>query len=361
MNQTKQTSANKKAQVTLFIIVGLIILIILGVAWYYFSDQTQIEDKQSENYQIKHQVEVYVQECLEQILIPGLYLFGYQGGRFYEDQEFKQPAIFEKNLLTQERVLPYYVIEGQKTMPTLVEMQDQLANYVEKNLPLCTDWSEFTAQGIVIQEKGPQAQAFIKKDEVTIAVNYPVQIITEEGEQMLGSVAKTLPFRLGQILEIAEKMSNLIAVEPEKSHLSDFMKLNQIYDVMISIVAYDEESTAYSIYDEKTKLDHKAPFIFWFAAKNTMDTRQSRMNTAPRIKNLKDFTLKKSVKFEYELEAFDKEGDAVLFVSNNPEIPIQPDGTFSFTPQTKGRKTVMIRATDTRGLSTEKRAIFYVE
>ncbi|HIG95837.1 TPA: hypothetical protein HA249_03010 [Candidatus Woesearchaeota archaeon] len=361
MNQTKQTQANKKAQVTVFIILGLILLILVGVAWYYFSDQTQVEDKQSENYQIKHQVEVYVQECLEQILIPGLYLFGHQGGRFYDDAEFKQPAMFEKNLLTQERVLPYYVIEGQKTMPPLVEMQEQLAHYIEKNLPLCTDWGEFTAQGIVIQEKEPRAQAFIKKDEVTIAVNYPVQIITEEGEQLLGALSKTIPLRLGTILEIAEKMSNLIAVEPEKSHLSDFMNLNKAYDVIISIIAYDEESTAYSIYDEKTKLNNKAPFIFWFAVKNTISERQSRSNTAPRIKNLKDFTLKKGVKFEYELEAFDKEGDAVLFVSDNPEIPINPDGIFSFTPQIKGRKAVVIRASDTRGLSTQERAIFYVE
>jgi len=85
------THKNKRSQITLFIIIGLVILMIFGVSIYFVSltksSKTKEESQKilTETIQIAG-IKAYVEECLDQSIEEGLLLLGKQGGKIYEHQ-----------------------------------------------------------------------------------------------------------------------------------------------------------------------------------------------------------------------------------------------------------------------------------
>ena len=360
---TTTNKHNKKAQITAFIIVGIIIMALAGMAFYFYGDAFK-KDYMPDGTLTGKEVQGFVESCLKDVATPGLYLMGHQGGKLFREEEFGPPEFQMQHLLTEERVIPYYLINGQNVMPSTEHMEQFLGQYIEENLKTCTDFSGFIKQGMLVEKGEVDATVTFTKNNVHIEALYPVTLTEKPGSPLektylTRNFKADLPVRMGELLDIATYMTELAKAEPEKAHMPEFMELNEDHNVMITILPYDEEATVYSIYDPKSVIDD-APYMHWFAVKQGMG-RQGNINTAPEFTNLKDFTLAVGKRFEYVLDYEDSEGDAVAFTSNHPVIRPNPEGVFNFTPTAAGRAVVTITARDSRGKQTNEKAIFVVE
>ncbi len=351
----------KRGQLSTFVVVGIVLLIVSAL--WLFSQAESVQRPEGQEVPLQTEiVENYVQDCVQEVTTPGVYLIAYQGGRYYQDNEYAQEGFEDANLVTFERALPYYLINSEKTGLNKAKLEVELAQYVNDNLPLCTDFSAFFKEGIVITEGVPKTKATLAKDRVLFEITYPLDLSIEENTYAIEKFRYEVPLRLEALHAIAEKIASIIQEDPSTAHFPELLALNNKHTVMISVVPFDDEATAYSIYDDKEEfwIDGK-PLIFWFAIKNSAGKENVKANTAPSIVNNKDFVLRKDVPFMYTLKATDAEGDLVTFRPSNNQIPLQASGLLNFTPTKTGTFGITITATDSRGLATEVQSRFIIE
>ena len=77
----------KKAQVTIFIIIGLVVVIATAFFIYNYSNKKIMDFSEQEDSNIKElsPVKVYVEEAMQKLLVEGLFLISKQGGKVYDD------------------------------------------------------------------------------------------------------------------------------------------------------------------------------------------------------------------------------------------------------------------------------------
>ncbi len=149
---------NKKGQVTLYIILGLIILItaitIISLSNYVI--KTEFE-KEQESVQVIEQfkpVKNYLDSCISEIALEGAELIGLQGGYIIipDDNLPVNPVIPFSNKLdffgNNKLQVPYWFYETangiqKQQIPSLQDMEKQLADYINLNVNDCLN--NFTA------------------------------------------------------------------------------------------------------------------------------------------------------------------------------------------------------------------------
>lgn len=354
----------KRGQVTVFIILGIILLIIASL-WFYYQ-RAAIPSATVEAPDAK-KIQLFVEDCIRETAVPGVYLLGFQGGELYSTLTGSEPdaEIVAKNLITQQRGLPYLMINGRK-MYSLTELKDRVSQhfstYLNQNLPVCADFTPFMEQGLFIDEQPPATETKISPTAIHFDVTYPIDVTQEETNFQVTRFRAEISSRLGTLLAVADQMLDIIKRDPAQTHLPEFSRLNQQHDVRITVLPYNHEVTVYAVYDddEKQHVDG-APLVFWFAVKNSFGELGTTPNTPPRFNAPIDFVLRKGALFEYQLDVADAEGDAVIFSSDSTTVPVTPDGFIRFVPVSRSTFFVTFTATDSRGMSNAHKIRFVVE
>jgi hypothetical protein len=202
----KRVRENKKAQATLFIIIGLIILLAIGIFYYIrttvIEAQVDIALKQDTAKGDAVVVQNYVSSCLNDIAETGLLLLGQHGGYInlsrsdVHNQDF---VIDEADATASDAAsfgtlqIPYWWYEESshgctrcsittKNIPTIEIMEEQITVYVEENLKTCLDaFTSLEVQGYTITEQGaPLIATAISEQAVYVQLEYPLAI-TKEG------------------------------------------------------------------------------------------------------------------------------------------------------------------------------------
>src|SRR3989338_786293 len=128
-------SLNKKGQVTVFIILGIILLLALALI---VGIQTEIVTFKPEEVfpAEKSQVENYIASCLELVGQEALELVGLQGG--YVEVPAKianDPNLHLK--ISPQHLVPYWAYGANQAIPPLEQVKKEIDNYIEKNLRPC--------------------------------------------------------------------------------------------------------------------------------------------------------------------------------------------------------------------------------
>ena len=119
---------NKKAQVTIFIIIALII--IAGVILFFtfrenVSEKTDYPPKTAGIYN-------FVEECIEQKGEEALYFIGQHGGYYFTPKPLVSPGI------------PFYLISGRNYSPSKEKIENEISKYINDALLECiNNFTEF--------------------------------------------------------------------------------------------------------------------------------------------------------------------------------------------------------------------------
>jgi len=232
---------NKKSQITVFIIIGVILLFSTALV-IYIKNQVSVPVREVkvavEQVPTEVQpVQVFVTECLEQVSKEALNLIGAHGGYIGTDSaSFEYTgANFEKNDAhpteadvvafppNAKNYVPYweYMRPPDKCevcylgswRPPLYRteggnsIESQADKYVENNLRKCLrNFGDFRSEGYSITEAGGiKATTYVRERDVLVSLNYPIDISKGGGEKTRMTLYQVaLPVGLKKIYDMAK-------------------------------------------------------------------------------------------------------------------------------------------------------------
>lgn len=243
----------KRGQITVFIIIGIIIITILGLFIYTqsYSLKNLFQKETTESKLLSDEtsiIQTQINDCLKDRLQESVLLMGLGGGYI---------NLSEDTLNINNSRISYLYNKGKITLPAIKEIEKQLGLYLILTMPDCINDSEYKELTLTKGEIKPVIS--INKKDISASVDYPITISK-------GTVTKTItekysgriPIRFG---EVHSAVYNLLKnYNPEQTDLEYLSSFNYI----INIIAYSEDTHVYMIRDNSFKVN-EVPFTFIFA------------------------------------------------------------------------------------------------
>jgi hypothetical protein len=248
----------KRGQVTILIILGLVILSSI-IMVYMFREKiflSEFERQKAESLQVPQQaaeLHDYIGDCVQEVIQEPINLIGQQGGyitlpndpigqgmhnQFSNSLEIFPGTDFET---------AYWFYEAANGVPRFqapakVDMELQIADYINQHLPLCADDQEiFERYNAEVGEVFAEVE--ILDDEVQVIVDYPVTVELEEYDFNFDSFYESIDVPLGSMFDSAVEIMN---EENENYYLEeltyDMFVLNENLPLSWSEVDCDRET-----------------------------------------------------------------------------------------------------------------------
>ncbi len=358
----------KKAQIAIFVLLGLILLIAAMILVYINSAKKVpgVEEVQRVPYQVAP-VKNFVDECVDKVALQGLYLIGIQGGyydlpiknirhRYSEPLEF---AEITKPYLSSNFGLTFGYVNGENTLPSLNFIENEYSKYMKKTLPICVkNFDMFTEIGYKIKAENVQSNLIINNESVFIKIKYPLLIEFGDSKSFISDFRPlSAPIRLGKLYYIAQEIVEGEIKNPEVINMFYLTSLG----IDTSTLVYDDSILIYSLNDIDED-DGFLPYTFMFANEfEKRDTINSTENRPPILFTLPYFRIMKGDEFYYRLSAFDPNFDDLTFFSDNRNFNVDPmSGKINITPHFTGMFEVQFGVKDTNNAQDTQKVIFEI-
>ncbi len=188
----------KRGQVTIFIVIGLILLLGIGIFYYIRTQIIEAEAgialKQDEAEGVALVVQNYVSTCLDETTKQAILLIGQQGGYINlsrTDLHSRSFTIDETDATSSDTApfgalqIPYWWYEDTthgctrcsittKNIPTLETMETQMAAYITDKFQQCLNNFESLEQYKITETEAPVITASIGDKAVYAQLNYPI-------------------------------------------------------------------------------------------------------------------------------------------------------------------------------------------
>ena len=347
----------KKGQVTLFIVIGLILLLMIGI-YFYISSIKPSEEKITPDLE---PIKIFVDTCLEQTAVPAVLLQASQSGYLYLPENNGKPNYAE----TDSGNIPYGFVGDKKQLLSKESMEKQLNTYLAQEILKCINsFKSIPGKKIEVEEESAVVTSSIDRNIIRITFNYPITLdVKGDGTQLekLEEFSTDIPLRLGHVVEIIHK---ILDSQEEDSQYLDLELLNS-FDVKVDVIPLNDEDMLFQITDKKDwdkgtegvyELEEDY-LVFLTAAKYAV-------NYPPKMTLQEGYLLKDEQEFVLEIPYHSD--DNIVFEDDTPLFDIEYDGSnkgkavIKFTPSVEGEFPVRITITDTIGQSVEQEVMFKV-
>ena len=328
---------SKRGQVTIFLVVGITILLLSALFFYVFSQMKkaplEVEQQQAqEGLGTSGAVQSLVEDCIKKTVDPSLYLLAIQGGIIYPEKD-------SKILLMDYGLVNYAWINGAAGI-SRTKMELDLGAYLQENFPSCVgNFESFAKQKILVEPDYSKAKATVSIKETTVEANFklPLKITQASGDiKTLDAFSAAIPSSLGKILSSVEKL--------QFPHLDPTDLINLPYQA--TIFPFDPAVTIYSISEE----NKEAPLSFMFAVRNDFPESQ-----APSLHYISDKTFRVGDQWQEILIAEHPTNDLLEFSSDSELFPIAQDGSIDAIITQAGKFVITFTVTDTEGETDQQK------
>ena len=211
---------NKRGQITVFVIVGIMILVTVFLVFYFLGDRIK---KQSDvdvvfDESSLEPLQDYIGDCIEKNGNEAIDLIS-NGGKidpgffYYYDNKKINYLCYSNNFGPCERKEPF--------ISKLFE--DEIKNYIINKLPLCIDLSSLRNEGYDVQEGQMDVDADVLDYSVIITLNYPITISKGNSKVNENKFVRTFNVPLGRIAEVSKDVID--------SEIFYGVFFNQVYEV----------------------------------------------------------------------------------------------------------------------------------
>ena len=328
--------SSRKAQITIFIIIG-IVLLFTSATIIYIKNQITVQNiqvrKDISNLPLESQaVTLFVEQCLKETAVSGAYISAFQGG-------YINPP--ENRISTEYSDIPFYQYEGRNIMPSVNVIEYELSYYVAASLPDCiNDFENILNPGITITAENISVETKLAETDINFKAKYPITIVEEGKEQKIFDFYITIPIRLLKTYEISQKIIEKEIENQKNLDLEFLMNLG----MQVTIIPYDENEVIYSIYDNKSDILDEKSFVFLFASK----LKNISKNT-PILKEIGILNATEGIPFYKKIEAEDPKGKLLSFSDDTALFEINSTtGEINFIPGPfdTGMHSIRISATN---------------
>jgi hypothetical protein len=220
----------RKAQVTAFIIIA-IILILASATVYYI---TSIKERLGTEIIVPQEVVPvynYITSCISQIGEDAIDLIGWQGGYLYLPPKIsKNPNSYIAADPFGIIITPLWYYQGEDRVPPLSKIEQDISQYVLENIRACVgDYGALKDRFDIIELENMSARTVIAKDDVVIELVAPMNIVTkhEEAETRVDRFMSVIPVRLKRMWDLASKtMSKENSANFMENLTIDFLSMN---------------------------------------------------------------------------------------------------------------------------------------
>lgn len=331
----------KRGQVTVFIIMGIIMLFL--TAGLLFVVKTVTKEKAEAEQEVMaeaydfNSIKKFIDHCLERTSDEGLRFVSFRGG-YYHVPEPAEDQIFVK--------IPYYFDVGQKKFPTKEDIARQIELYIEDDMKTClNDFTVFKAQGFSFVDKEMEAKVSLGKN-VHFELDYPLQAQKGETIKQFGRFFYTLPLNFEHIYTIIEQT----VLEQERNvnfvPLGHLSVASQEDDFTFEISYLDNDVVVYSYIFDQYPIDRKE-YVFVFA--NRYDWSElvatGELDYVQVVENQRCFV---SDICSYNLNIY---SDPFRFEDYTDLFDISVNGKIKFIPQQEdvGTHNVLVRVSNSAG------------
>jgi len=184
----KNISADRKAQITVFIIIGLILIFSFGI--YSYLRSTGVSPVNM--FQPKSPpVVAFIDACIERTAGEAIRTMGDQGGYISIPLPIALNPTRHLNLVPgiggdYSPKIPYWYYDGQTQIPSIRYIELQIENYVDSHLGLCLNNFSQLRDEFIITEKSPFKSNVVFADaETIVGLDYKLEIQTKGKDDLL--------------------------------------------------------------------------------------------------------------------------------------------------------------------------------
>ncbi len=159
---------SKKAQIALFLIIGIIIAIMIMILLFLRS----AEQKMSPSPEITETaaVQQFVQECIDKSAKESVLFISYQGGYY-----FNESLLFYEQVREDSPTIYSFLINSSSHVPTIDLAEANIAYRFNDLLVLCTNnFSDFKA--VTVTAEDPSTKVEISGNVISFSIKYPLKI-----------------------------------------------------------------------------------------------------------------------------------------------------------------------------------------
>ncbi|NOZ80045.1 MAG: hypothetical protein GXP63_00085 [DPANN group archaeon] len=322
-----------KGQVSLFIIIGLVLLA-AAVLFFSIAEPSAVGPAQTETGlrqktpQKAAPLQSYVEACMRQTGRQALVLAGSQGGFTHLPDD--QPRVDT----IMSSVAAWYD-KGMDTRPTDEEVASQLSLYMDEVLPSClNDFQDFPYPVKVLAE--PHTLATITESKVIFETSYTLEMTLDDEVLTVDAFRTELTTQFGHALYVGKAIADMELALPDEI---DPTFMNQ-FGMDVSVHAYRENEVVYVIKGDEELLGF--PLVFMVSSIYDFDTTPEN-----RFTNLAPLRAVVGQPFSYDFDALN-ESD-VNFSMHTPGFFINRSaGVLRFTPlpEDVGNHTLFLELQD---------------
>ncbi len=242
----------KRGQITIFIIIGIIILFIIALAILFYPEQKAMPEETS-----FPAIQTFTEKCIELTARNAVIHVSHEGG-YYDNEELSifYPPIWGDNI-------PLYFSPDENNLPTKEIFESSIEQFMKINLPICTNgFEEIEKEGISVEETSPEINATILKSRVLLDVDYPLTL--REGNRISGlsKFNTALDIDALGMLDAAEEIVNTQKETPESLSISELSRISSEKNILFSITSFDGVDV---ITLKKNQSGSSEPYEFSFA------------------------------------------------------------------------------------------------
>jgi len=200
----------KRGQITLFIIIGIVLLLFVALGVYITSETTFFTPTDVTPPETGG-VSFFIDSCIRQLADKAFNNIGLTGGYVELPQELIQDPFASIPYPLDEAKNPFWYHLGEDRRPREDNIKAQVNNYIEINLRECVNNLEsFTSQFDIVEKANMTVDTIFAANTVPIEVNWPMTITDKKGLKIrdVEFFRVELPIKFKQMYDLATEIMN---------------------------------------------------------------------------------------------------------------------------------------------------------
>jgi len=205
---------NKRGQVTLFIILGIVLVVVLLLVTVFRGNVLETKfGTETDEVLVSGQVEPireFVEGCIAEKGNEVINVIGKQGGDL-------NPGLSKYWYGDEVAYLCYSDEYGpcNNRQPFLIDhMEEQITNYIQQHLSECLDFSSWESKGYTVNAGDYEVETVIGNYDTVIVVDYPIEITRGEAVSKETRFSKGFHFPLGKLANVAKSIVDKETSQP---------------------------------------------------------------------------------------------------------------------------------------------------
>jgi len=255
----KSVRMSKKAQVTIFVVVAVLVVALVGVSYVVVNNKSKGSDA---NLSPEAQVfKTYMDDCLKDVLRDSIVHIGLQGGYFSPpDSEDRALDFFGV-------VVPYYLYEKENLIISEKRLVSELSQAIEVDaVSVCA--AGFTDSEYGIEVADADANVILGDESVKLQLNLPVVITKGEIKSEVKEYETEVPIRLKEVYDNSVAITKTASVEPY--HLCiDCVDAVRDNNIIVNAFTWQDNTLIFRLSDYASRIDdnNPDPYRYYFAIK----------------------------------------------------------------------------------------------